>query len=277
MRPRKVVSLIMLVAFALLLVTGTVLFIVPHGRVAYWTGWTLWGLTKTEWTDLHLGVGLLFLVGGALHMYFNWRPITSYLRDRARGVVFFSRESLAAAVACLAVVLGTHFGAPPISWVLALGESIKDEAGVRYGEPPYGHAELSTLATVAARMDLDLQDALQQLSDAGFVVESAAQTLEQIARENRVTPQEIYQAMAPPPGETATLPLLPPPGTGRRRLGDLCSAYHLDITQALQALAAHGIEATAGTSLKAISERSETNVHQVYEIIRLAATRQPGS
>ena len=57
-------------------------------------------------------------------------------------------------------------------------------------------SRLSALATVAARMGLDLQETLLRLSDAGLVAEGAGQTLEQIARENRVTPQEIYQVSA---------------------------------------------------------------------------------
>ncbi|MFP7753178.1 DUF4405 domain-containing protein [Thermodesulfobacteriota bacterium B35] len=48
MNIRRITSMTMLVSFVLLSVTSIVLYIVPHGRVAYWADWHLWGLSKTQ-------------------------------------------------------------------------------------------------------------------------------------------------------------------------------------------------------------------------------------
>lgn len=39
MNMRKTTSLTMLLSFILLLVTPIILYIIPHGRVAYWSDW----------------------------------------------------------------------------------------------------------------------------------------------------------------------------------------------------------------------------------------------
>jgi hypothetical protein len=45
------------------------LYVAPRGRVAHWADWRFWGMTKTEWANPHLVVGLLFLATILLHAY----------------------------------------------------------------------------------------------------------------------------------------------------------------------------------------------------------------
>jgi len=52
-----------------MLLTSIILFIVSQGRVAYWPGWRLWGLTKTDWGNIHINLGLLLLIALFLHIY----------------------------------------------------------------------------------------------------------------------------------------------------------------------------------------------------------------
>jgi hypothetical protein len=47
------------------------LYIEPHGRVAYWTKWSFLGLEKDQWGNIHIFSGLLFLVAGGFHLYYN--------------------------------------------------------------------------------------------------------------------------------------------------------------------------------------------------------------
>jgi len=50
-----------MLAFIGMAVTSLILFIVPQGRVAYWADWRLLGLSKTDWGNIHINLGLLFL------------------------------------------------------------------------------------------------------------------------------------------------------------------------------------------------------------------------
>jgi len=78
---RRITSLTASVAFLLMLLTSIILYIVPQGRVAYWADWRLWGLTKTDWANIHMNMGLLFLIALSLHIYYNWKPLISYLKN----------------------------------------------------------------------------------------------------------------------------------------------------------------------------------------------------
>ena len=70
---RKVTSLTALISFVLEIITSVVLYIVPQGRVAYRSDWHLWGLSKTQWSDLHINLGVLLFLTLVLHAYFNWK------------------------------------------------------------------------------------------------------------------------------------------------------------------------------------------------------------
>ena len=59
---RRIVSLTLFLSVAVMLTSSVILYIVPHGRVAYWADWTLWGLSKTQWGDMHTNSGLLMLI-----------------------------------------------------------------------------------------------------------------------------------------------------------------------------------------------------------------------
>jgi ABC-type Fe3+-siderophore transport system permease subunit len=89
MSMRKITSLTATLSFILTVTTSIILYIVPQGRVAYWSDWRMWGLTKTQWGDVHINVGLLFLLALFLHIYYNWKPLMAYLKDRSKRMVFF--------------------------------------------------------------------------------------------------------------------------------------------------------------------------------------------
>ncbi len=75
---RAFASLCSLAGFMLLCVTGLILFLEPHGRVAYWTRWCFLGLEKDQWGNIHIISGFLFLIAGAFHLYYNWKAILGY-------------------------------------------------------------------------------------------------------------------------------------------------------------------------------------------------------
>jgi hypothetical protein len=108
--------------------------------VAYWADWKLWGLTKPAWGNIHINLGLLFLIALFIHVYYNWRPLINYLKDRAKKIKVFTPDFNAAFVVTVSFVIGTILMVPPFNWVMSLNEHFKDSASVKYGEPPYGHA-----------------------------------------------------------------------------------------------------------------------------------------
>ena len=276
MNMRKITSLTALLSFLLEMLTSVILYIVPQGRVAYWSDWRLWGLSKTQWGSLHVNLGILFLVAICLHTYYNWNPIVAYLKNRAAKLRIFTTDFTAALILCLVFALGTYWELPPFSTIIAIGDQIKETAAKKYGEPPYGHAELSSLATFSKKVDLDLEASLNRLAAAKICVTDPSQSIADIARMNNLNPKAVYQAMLPPeqPGQSKGLPTNPPPGFGKRPLADICQEYKLDIKTVLLGLADRKITATAAMTIKEIAAANNTSPMDIFEALGQVATQK---
>lgn len=274
MHLRKITSLTATLSFILMVVTSLILYIVPQGRVAYWADWRLWGLTKTQWGDIHINVGLLFLLALSLHIYYNWKPLMAYLKDRARRMKIFTPAFNVALIVCVVTVAGTLFLMPPFSWVLDFNTSLKDAGAIKYGEPPYGHAELSSLSAFTKKVGIDVVAARQRLENKGFLLAGDDQRLVDIASINTTTPKALYEVMRGGNDLTSPkkgLPDQPPPGTGQLTLAEICSTYRLDSQLLIAALQTKHITALASDSLRDIADRHGMGPIDLYETIKSVA------
>jgi hypothetical protein len=254
-------------AFLLMVLSGFVLYISPQGKVAHWSDWRVWGLDKEEWGDLHVTMGLLMLVAGVLHIYFNWKIILAYLRDRQRKLKIFTPELNLALLIALAVAALTLLASPPLQWILDLRQGLRDSAARELGDPPYGHAEESTLESFLRQLQLDPELSMNRLERQGIEADPEA-TLQDIATRNGLTPQQVYEAvLRRQPSEASPQSVLPgqaPKGLGRMTLGTLSSTYGVELSSLLAALASRGIDADPDLPLKEIAAAAETDPHQVY-------------
>jgi len=281
MNIRKITSMTMLVSFVLLLVNSVILYVVPEGRVAYWADWHMGGLTKTQWGDQHVTIGVLFLVASFLHMYFNWPVITAYMKNKAREMKVFTSSFNAALAITLLVAIGTYFEVPPMSTIVHIGGEIKESGAKKYGEPPYGHAELSSLNLFSKKEGLDADKALELMKDAGLKVESTKESLKNIAANNKLTPQQVYEIIkvARPEGEIASsevpaataivsFPDHPKPGFGKRSLEEVCVELGINIDLIVNGLKGLGIDCHSSQSIKEIGEASGKEPMEIFEAIR---------
>lgn len=277
MKMRRITSLTALTGFVLLAFSSVILYVAPQGRVAYWSDWRFLGLGKDQWGDLHINLGLLFLISISLHIYYNWTPILTYLKSRAKTLRVFTPEFHVALVVTGITIFGTFFQTHPFTWVSDLNTSIKAAAADRYGEPPYGHAELSQLKGFIAKTGLDYEKALAALAIHDIRYASDQQTLIEIARANKVAPKVIFKIMQSAEMTTRgkIMPDTPPPGTGRLKLAELCNTYGIDIPTALAVLHAEGIPATSELTLRAIADKNGLSPINVYEILYEALSTDP--
>ena len=107
LRPRGLVAFTVFDGFAVMTITGLILFVTPSGRVAYWTNWALLGLEKEEWTAVHIVFSLLFVLAGLIHLFFNWKPFKHYLLEKFAGHVSLRLESAVGTAAIGIVLVGT--------------------------------------------------------------------------------------------------------------------------------------------------------------------------
>lgn len=273
MNLRKITSLTAMISFALLILSSIVLYILPSGRVAYWSGYTLWGLNKEDWGAVHINLGVLLLISMILHLYYNWTPLISYMKDRSKHLRIFTINFNISLVISLIVFFGTLAGIPPMSSIIHLGEAITDNANHKYGEPPYGHAEMSSLNNFVKKVGIDLESSLAALEAAEIKVDSPASTMKEIARANAITPQQIFDTInlkgnsRGGKGHSASMPATPPGGTGRRTLKQICSLYKLDEHTIITGLKAAGIDAEIDQTMKEIAGTNNMDPHSVYAMI----------
>lgn len=270
MKLRKITSLTALLSFVFMLVTSIILYIVPQGRVAYWADWTLLGLDKTQWGDMHINMGLLFLVSIGLHIYYNWKTILAYLKDKTRRLKVWTPEFNVAFGLTAFLLVGTLASVPPFNWPLVFNAHLKDAAAIEYGEPPYGHAELSRLDQFTRKTDLALPEAVAALKAAGIRFDSDQETLQTIARENGRSPQDIYRIMQGAQASTPTkvMPLEPSPGTGKKTLAALCQAYALSVADVVRDLQNNGLKVSPELTLKEIGAKNGVSPTDIYDAIR---------
>ena len=268
MSMRKITSLTSLVAFILLLLSSLILYIVPAGRVAYWTDWRLWGLSKESWGAVHINLGVLMLIAMVFHVYYNWGAIVSYLKNQKKELRILTPDFIVSAVITSLVVVGTLAGIPPLSSVIQLGEKISESANIKYGEPPYGHAELSAFSDFARNINVPLEQGLLKLEQAGIQVAGPGETIQSIAANNNIAPQALYLLIKPEAGAaSAAMPETAPAGTGNRTLKQLCTIYQLDVAQIVDGLAQQGITAEPQQTMRAIAVAHSVDPHAIYAAI----------
>jgi len=268
---RKITSLTALLSFLVTLLTSVILYVEPHGRVAYWADWSLLGLTKDQWDATHLTTGTLFIVALLLHIWLNWKPLMAYMKNKARAMVVMTGPMIVSAVITLFVFVGTLLGLPPMQQIMDFGASIKDDAIKTYGNPPFGHAELSPLDKFCGYLGLDVEKSVAALKEAGYTLEKGAATeVREIARSKGVSPQRVFDDMRAGLGGDpfGRLPADPPQGLGRMSLADVCSSFGLSADDAVARLKAKSIDATPEMTLKDIAAGNNLKPRDVYEALR---------
>ena len=276
---KKVVSLTLFFSMFLMLFSALVVFVEPPARVASWADWTFLGLSRERWDAAHLGMGLLFLAAGLVHLFLNWDALLDHLRDEDGLVVVFTRPFFLGLIVALAVFIGSLAGLPPVKQLVALSGLIKERATEVYGESPYAQAERSTLEDFARRMGIDQDKALALLRLRNIKAESATQTLAEIARKNGVAPGGVFEAlkmvMEPSGGTVSGLPKDPPPGLGRRKLSDICEEYGLDLQAVIARLDAAGLRAQPAWTLAEVARNNNALPIAVYEALRTEKPMAP--
>jgi len=265
MNTRKFVSLSSLFFFLLISVTGIVLYISPHGRVAYWSDWKVLGLAKETWSQIHVTASCMFLVLGGVHIVLNWGPITAYI-SRIRGTFSPSRELWAAMFLTVICLFGTFWGLPPFRQIIEIADGVKAYWGRTLGEPPYGHAELSTIREFVQRTGLDGKDVIVRLGRNGIDVQET-DTVLAAASSHGLTPKELYALMLPQ-NEFPPLPPQPPSGLGKRHLEEIILEYGLEREKVTAVLAAEGVTYTTEMTLKEIAEINKRTPIDIYNLLK---------
>jgi len=268
---RALTSVLMTLGFMMLALSGVMLFLSPPGRVANWTNWTLLGLGKSDWGALHIWFGALFLSMTILHVYFNWRPLVSYLKNRVNRSLGFRSEWAVALGMCVLVFTGTRAGIPPFSSLLAWNEAFKESWDRPAERAPIPHAELLTLSALAEKGGVDLATATARLTEKGVTGFTGETVVRDIAARANVSAQQIYDFIL-------AAPKLDPAGShaegkaggglGWKSLAQFCADEGIDLATATARLDKAGVKVTATRTLRELAADGGKKPYELVEIIR---------
>jgi len=253
MKLKKITSLVMLWAMIVMTFTGIMLFIAPPGRVAHWANWELLGISKELYGQLHTTFMVLFVVATILHLYYNWKPLLSYMKNQAKKLIIFTKEMIFATAITLIFIIGTVYEVAPFSSFLHFGEDIKESWEKDYVTAPYSHAELSSLESFCKKLKFDLEQSKVVLSKNNITFE-VSQSLAQIAKVNAISPQFIYQLLKKnfaKEGEKS----VELSGLGKKKIKDVAQTLGLSSEEFIAKLKSVGIEAHANDKFKEAVEK----------------------
>ncbi|MGD8524027.1 MAG: hypothetical protein PVF56_22950 [Desulfobacterales bacterium] len=160
---------------------------------------------------------------------------------------------------------------PPLVYVSNLGEAIKNSWVTSPElEPPFGHAELVSLQTFCKKQRIPLDQAMLELRNAGFTVDSPKSTLIEIAESKRTSGMGVYEVIkkleakpeAMKPGATWTAEKVEETfsgtGLGNKTIGQIIKEMELNPGKAYQRLKAIDIEAKDEDRLKSLADKNNT-------------------
>ncbi len=195
---RSFVSLLLFLSFSGSAISGLILFLRPEGSLANWLGWSALGLDKKHWEAGHAVLVLVFFATALVHLLFNWRVFMAQLRrKKTRLLASSARAGLTgefiSALALISLILaGTLLRWSPFSSVAKLRSAIKDGKYVRAAMPPAADADRLTVAALCAVAGISQQQALRNAGINGVQIDSLSQTVAEVAKRNRLTPEKVF-------------------------------------------------------------------------------------
>ena len=265
MKYQRFVSLTAGLSFILIFISSGVLYFIPDRGVTGWTAWTFLGLDKQQWDNIHINLGILFLVFIVWHIYFNWKPIKAYLKVKKKWKVF-TREFNVALVVTVLFLAGTVTMTLPFSFLVNIGNGIKAINSLDDGNPPFGYAEYATLEDFCLLTHIREEEALRRLQSRGIAVPSATSTLKDIAAMHHTSPKALFLIIR----DTATKFILPtdlPVGLARKTLVRLQQEYWIELDKFVDHLAHYGIKATPESTFKRLAKDHNLHPAQLYNIL----------
>jgi len=275
---RAFFSVLTALSFIGMAFTGVILFVVPPGRIANWTGWTLLGLTKRQWIGLHDWFSIIFVVASVFHVYLNWKLFVSYFKSKVSKAFALRIEWALALVICGVVFLGTLGDIAPFSSLLVWNENIKHSWDSPQQRAPIPHAELLTLTELAEQVrDVDLETMLANLKARGIAVESPDIVLGQLAGAYNMTPARLYDIAlgqvgrgrghgGPERGERHGQGE-PGRGIGQMTLKEYCNQMGLDVNMAVQKLQDAGFKTSPDMTIRGIADTAGVHPSQIRTLL----------
>ncbi len=251
----------------IMIVSGIVLYFAPPGRVAYWINWIFLGLSKSGWQAIHTVFTFIFTGFIGFHIYFNWKPLMHYIKEKSKKGFALKKELAIATVINILIFGFTFYEVPPFSTVIELGEELSESWSDEKSEPPIPHAEKLTLREFANTVNIPLDLFMQKLKENNIEVISTSQTILELANNNQIPPSEIYNLIAPDMKKvTKANKYTLGSGFGRKLLSEFLIDNNLTLSEGMEKLKKAGIVVEKDEKIKNIAERNNLTPIEIINI-----------
>jgi hypothetical protein len=279
---RSFTSFILAWTFLALLLSGSVLFVSPPGRVANWTDWRLLFLTKMQWTAVHTLMAAIFLIGGFFHLLkFNWRIFYAYLMKKREATLQFKREMVLSGLVFLLVLAGTLLRLPPFQTLVSYGELAKNSWENAAQAAPVAHMEEMDIKQVAERLQVPPDKILNLLQQQGMPVERAELSLASVAKRYNLSPQQVYsiiqKALSPSPSAEGHVPAAGGAGLGAKTIQGIAAELGLKTEDAIELLRAKKLQAKPEDTIRTVAVSAGMRPFEVVEILKQGHSENQGN
>ncbi len=263
MKYQRVVSLTLGLSFIVMFISSGVLYFIPDRGVTGWSSWSFLGLDKQQWDNLHINFGLLFLGFLVWHIYYNWKPIKNYLKNKKEMVIFTKEFNFSLILTSLFLV-GTINMVLPFSFFVNLGNGIKAK-NANHQTPPFAYAEMATFRDFCLILDIDETKAREIMKEHNLTISSKDETLKDIAKNSGISSKEIYNLIKME--HKAKLPTSIPVGLAHKTLKQLSHDYHIDTDRVINYLKTYNINIHKNIPFKKIAKTNNIHPAKLYNMI----------
>lgn len=194
---RAFISLSILWSFLIEAISGIVLYVTPVGRVANWTNWKFWGLTKQDWEAIHTIFGYVFLLFAGFHIYNNWNAILNYVKKRIKQNFKMRVELITSFLLAICIFLGVLVNIPPFSSIMNFGDTLKNTWPENRNQPFLVRPEKLSFERFIKELGIPIEIANDLLKQNGILIREQSQLVQDIAKKNKVSPSDIYEMLKP--------------------------------------------------------------------------------
>ena len=230
-----------------------------------WTDWSFFGLDKQQWDNLHINLGIFFLVMMVWHIYFNWKPLTNYLKVKKK-LKIFTKEFNVALIWVTLFTVGTLTMTIPLSILVNLGNGVKAINALDSGNPPFGYAEESSFRDFCILMQIDQDDAIETLKKNNITITSDRLSMKKLAQRNNTSPKKIFTLIRNK-NIKLSLPSEIPIGIAHKSIERLSKEYQIDIDTFLKHLKSYDIEIDIKSKFKKIAHDNHLHPAKFYAML----------
>jgi hypothetical protein len=194
-RLRVFVSFSLLLSSAAMAVAGIALYFRPEGTLSAWTGWSFLGLDKKGWEGIHTILIAAVLIFGVLHVIYNWKALSAYLRKKTASGARSKIEFATALILMTAILTAAIVRWPPVWKIMDIRGAIKQGSLSVRVPPPFPDAADRSLSELCPAVSIDPNEALARLKQAGYPAEDISTNLTRMAKKFGLSPERLFRIM----------------------------------------------------------------------------------